>query len=116
MKINGIKALDYQAKEQELELVLAETTLEEITGMQAELLRVTTDDGVLVEAFAGYRLKKVVYSTEDGSFRAIFEPGVEDITAEALAALTEALKEQQVQINEQADALIELAALAAGEV
>ena len=125
MKANSIKALDYQAQEKQLVLTLSETSLEQITGMDTALLRITTDDGDLVEAFSGFRVARVTYEAADGTFRAVLEQGVGDTTAATLAALTEALtaaegqnKElqqtvdaQQTQLNEQADALIELAGL-----
>ena len=93
--------------------------------MDTALLRITTDDGDLVEAFPGYRVARVTYEAVDGSFRAVLEQGAVDTTAAALAALTEALvaaegqnkaleqtvSSQQTQLNEQADALIELADL-----
>lgn len=127
MKANSIKALDYQAQEKQLVLTLSETSLEQITGMDTALLRITTDDGDLVEAFSGFRVARVTYEAADGTFRAVLEQGVGDTTAATLAALTEALtaaegqnKElqqtvnaQQTQLNEQADALIELAGLLA---
>ncbi|MDO4516476.1 MAG: hypothetical protein Q4C76_04990 [Bacillota bacterium] len=118
MKSNGIKALDYQAQGERLFLTLAETSLEQITGMDTALLRITTDDGDLVEAFSGYRVARVTYEAADGTFLAVLEQGAGDTTAAALAALTDALtaaeeqnKELQIQMNEQADALIELAGL-----
>lgn len=125
MKVNTIKALDYQAQGTQLVLTLADTSLEQITGMDTVLLRITTDDGDLVEAFSGYRVARVTYEASDGTFRAVLEQGAGDTTAAALAALTEALAvtegqnkalqqtvdAQQTQLNEQADALIELASL-----
>lgn len=118
MKSNGIKALDYQVQGERLFLTLSETSLEQITGMDTALLRITTDDGDLVEAFSGYRVARVTYEAADGTFLAVLEQGAGDTTAAALAALTEALnaaeeqnKELQIQMNEQADALIELAGL-----
>ncbi len=121
MKSNGIKALDYKAQGDRLFLTLSETSLDQITGMDTALLRITTDDGDLVEAFSGYRLTRVTYEAADGTFLAFLEQGAGDTTAAALAALTDALtaaegknKELQAQLNEQADALIELAGLLAG--
>lgn len=118
MKSNGIKALDYKAQGDRLFLTLAETSLDQITGMDTALLRITTDDGDLVEVFSGYWLTRVTYEAADGTFLAVLEQGAGETTAAALAALTDALtaaegknKELQVQLNEQADALIELAGL-----
>ena len=118
MKFNHIKALDYQANNTKVVVALTATTLEEITGLSTELLRVETDDGDLVEAFAGYRLASVTYDTATDTFSAIFEQGASDTTAATIAALTEALvaaetrsENLQTQLDEQADALIELAEL-----
>lgn len=127
MKANSIKALDYQAQGKQLVLTLSDTSLEQITGMDTALLRITTDDGDLVEAFSGYRVARVTYEAADGTFQAVLDQGTGDTTAAALAALTEALaaaegqnkalqqtvNAQQTQLNEQADALIELAGLLA---
>lgn len=93
MKINNIKALDYQAQGTGLVLTLTGTTLDQITGMDAALLRVETDDGDLVEALAGYRLARVTYEAADGAFTAVLERGVEDATAKALDAMTDKLAE-----------------------
>ena len=86
MKANSIKALDYQAQGNQLVLTLSETSLEQITGMDTALLRITTDDGDLVEAFSGYRVARVTYEAADGTFRAVLEQGAGDTTAAALAA------------------------------
>ena len=61
MKINGIKALDYQEKDGKLVVTMMDTSLEEIIGMDAAMLRVTTDDGDLVECIAGYQVARVTY-------------------------------------------------------
>lgn len=91
MKANSIKALDYQAQGKQLVLTLSDTSLEQITGMDTALLRITTDDGDLVEAFSGYRVARVTYEAADGTFQTVLEQGAGDTTAAALAALTEAL-------------------------
>ena len=53
MKINNIKALDYQVQGASLLLFLAETSLEAITSMDTALLNVETDDGDPVEILMG---------------------------------------------------------------
>lgn len=118
MKFNDIKALDYQLQNSAVVAELTDTTLEAITAMDAALLRVETDDGDLVEAFSGYRLARVTYDASTGAFSAVFEQGANDTTAAALASLTAALvaaesknEELQTRLDEQADALIELADL-----
>ena len=73
MKINNIKALDYQVQGSGLVLILAETTLEEILNMDMALLQVNTDEDDLVEALAGYRLTKVTYDVASNTFTAMLE-------------------------------------------
>lgn len=114
MKANGIKALDYQEAGEDLVLTLGETTLEDIIKMEEALLRISTDDGHPVEAFSGYHLARVIYEAGSGTYRVILKQGAADTTATALNALTKALAEAEAQLNEQADALVELAGIVAG--
>ena len=93
MKINNIKALDYQVQGASLLLFLAETSLEAITSMDTALLNVETDDGDPVEILMGYRLVRVTYEAADGTFSAVLELGVEDTTDKALKSLAAQLKE-----------------------
>lgn len=93
MKINNIKALDYQLQGSSLILFLTETSLEEITSMDASLLKVETDDGSPVETLIGYRLVRVSYETADGTFAATLELGVEDTAGKALKAVAAQLEE-----------------------
>ena len=87
MKINGIKALDYQEKGGQLVVTMESAGLEEITGMDAALLRVTTDDGDLVECFVGYQVVRVTYETGTGVYMTVLEKMVSDTTAAALDAI-----------------------------
>ncbi len=57
MKINGIKALDYQCQGDSLTLVLADTDFETVSNLDTALIEVRTDDGDLVEAHGGYALR-----------------------------------------------------------
>lgn len=92
MKINGIKALDYQEQGGQLVVTLEDTRLEEITGMDAALLRVTTDDGDLVECFVGYQVVTVTYEASTGAYIAVLAQKVSDTTAAALEAITAQLE------------------------
>lgn len=92
MKINGIKALDYQEKGSQLLITLEGTNLEEITGMDSAMLRVTTDDGDLVTCFVGYQVARVTYEAATGTCMAVLDQRVDDTTAEALAAITEQME------------------------
>lgn len=126
MKINGIKALDYKAQGDLLELSgLTGSSLDEIVGMDAALVKVQTDDGDLVEVFAGYALRSVTYDLSSDTYTAVLAQGMEAASAAALSRMAEGLNAsqeevatlqqtvsaQQIQLDEQADALIELAAL-----
>ena len=77
MKVNNIKALDYRHQGNTLVLAFAETSMEEITGMDTALLTVKTDEGDMVEAFAGFRLVRVTYEATDGTFTAVLEQGAD---------------------------------------
>ena len=57
MKINGIKALDYQCQGDSLTLVLSETTFDAVSNLNTALIEIRTDDGDLVEAHGGYALR-----------------------------------------------------------
>ena len=57
MKINGIKALDYQCQGDSLTLTLTETDFETVSNLNTALVEVRTDDGDLVEAHGGYALR-----------------------------------------------------------
>lgn len=93
MKINGIAALDCQVQGSGLVLLLADTSLEEITSIDAALLKVETDDGEPVEVLMGYRLVRVTYEATDGTFTAVLELGVEDTTDKAMKSLAAQLRE-----------------------
>lgn len=93
MKINNIKALDYRVQGSSLILLLADTSLEEITCIDTALLKVETDNGEPVEILMGYRLVRVTYEAADGTFTAVLELGVEDTTDKTLKNLAAHLKE-----------------------
>ena len=61
MKINGIKALDYQCQGDSLTLTLTETTFDAVSNLNTALVEVRTDDGDLVEAHGGYALRAITY-------------------------------------------------------
>ena len=103
MKINNITALDYKAQGPSLELELTGTTLEAITGMDTALLTVQTDDGDLVEAFAGFTLRSVTFDLVSGIFRAELVQMAQDTTAAAL----ESMGRELVQSRQEAAALRE---------
>ncbi len=87
MKANTIRLLDYETQDGLLALVLAETTLEAITGMDTALVSIQTDDGDTVETFAGFALRSVTFDLDSQTYKATLVPSTDDKTAEALAAL-----------------------------
>lgn len=99
MKINGIKALDYKAQGDLLELSgLTGSSLDEIVGMDAALLKVQTDDGDLVEAFAGYALRSVTYDLSSDTYTAVLAQGMEAASAAALSRMAEELADTKEQV------------------
>lgn len=129
MRINNIKALDYQAQGERLTIPLAETSVEAVLAMDTTLITVKTDDGDTVEVFAGYALQTVTVDAADPTnVTAVLRRSADDGTAKALDALTEKLAqadakaaalegqvaELQSANNDVMDALTELAGIVAG--
>lgn len=121
MKINNITALDYSASGERLVLSLSETSMAEVTGMDASLVTVQTDAGDTVEVFAGYALKSVTYDLTTATYTAVLERGAEDGTGKALDALTAQLSTvtaqtqgQAIQLEDIMAALAELGEIVAG--
>ena len=54
MKINGIKALDYQCQGDSLTLVLTETTFDAVSNLNTALNEVRTDDGAMWRTVVAY--------------------------------------------------------------
>ena len=79
MKINGIKALDYQCQGDSLTLVLSETTFDAVSNLNTALVEVRTDDGDLVEAHGGYALRAITYDKDKQTYT--------DTTAQAISQL-----------------------------
>lgn len=129
MRINNIKALDYQAQGERLTIPLAETSVEAVLAMDTTLLTVKTDDGDTVEVFAGYALQTVtVDATDPTNVTAVLTRSADDGTAKALDALTDKLAQAEAKAaslggqvaelqsanNDVMDALTELAGIVAG--
>lgn len=129
MRINNIKALDYQAQGERLTIPLAETSVEAVLAMDTTLLTVKTDDGDTVEVFAGYALQTVtVDAAAPTNVTAVLTRSADDGTAKALDALTDKLAQAEVKAatlegqvadlqsanNDVMDALTELAGIVAG--
>lgn len=129
MRINNIKALDYQAQGEQLTIPLAETSVEAVLAMDTTLLTVKTDDGDTVEVFAGYALQTVTVDAADPTnVTAVLTRSADDGTAKALDALTDKLAQAEAKAvslegqvadlqsanNDVMDALTELAGIVAG--
>ena len=99
MKINNIKALDYQHQGNTLVLAFADTSMEEIREMDATTVRIETDDGTTVEILTDYALRSVTYDLNTDTYTAILERGVTDTAAAALKAIRERLEAAQGHIT-----------------
>lgn len=110
MKVNDIKALDYQTDGDLLTIPFAETSVEAVLALDAAVLTVKTDAGDLVEVLAGYALKTATVAAADPtSVNAVYTRAV-DGTAAALdtisAQLVQAEQENKLlkaQITAQAE-------------
>ena len=87
MKINGIKALDYQCQGDSLTLVLSETDFETVSGLNTALIEVRTDDGDLVAAHGGYALRAITYDKDKQTYTVACTTAADDTTAQAISQL-----------------------------
>ena len=87
MKINGIKALDYQCQGDSLTLVLSETDFETVSGLNTARIEVRTDDGDLVAAHGGYALRAITYDKDKQTYTAACTTTADDTTAQAISQL-----------------------------
>lgn len=120
MKINGLTAYDYQSSGNDLALILG-CGVNDALAMDTSIIEVKTDQGSVVETFAGYvkrsatvdaatgRVTLLCYLDKDGTGAAV------DALAKELAASKAQNASLQAQISEQAAAIKELAALIKGE-
>ena len=88
MKINEIKALDYQTDGDLLTIPFADTSVEAVLALDAAVLTVKTDAGDTVEVLAGYALRSVTVNAKDPtSVTAVLTRAV-DGTAAALDTIS----------------------------
>lgn len=91
MKINEIKALDYQTDGDLLTIPFAETSVEAVLALDSAVLTVKTDAGDTVEVLAGYALRSVTVDAKDPtSVTAVLTRAV-DGTAAALDTISDRL-------------------------
>lgn len=95
MKVNDIKALDYQCQGDSLTIPFAETSVEAVLALDAAVLTVKTDDGDTVEVLAGYALRSVTVDAKDPtSVTAVLTRAV-DGTAAALDTISDRLAQAE---------------------
>ena len=87
MKINGIKALDYQCRGDSLTLVLSETDFETVSNLNTALIEVRTDGGDLVAAYGGYALRAITYDKDKQIYTVACTTAADDTTAQAISQL-----------------------------
>ena len=88
MKVNDIKALDYQTDGDLLTIPFADTSVEAVLALDAAVLTVKTDAGDTVEVLAGYALRSVTVDAKDPtSVTAVLTRAV-DGTAAALDTIS----------------------------
>lgn len=92
MKINGIKALDYQCQGDSLTLTLTETDFETVSNLNTALVEVRTDDGDLVEAHGGYALRAITYDKDKQTYTVACTTA-DDTTAQAISQLVSKVEE-----------------------
>ena len=92
MKINEIKALDYQCQGDSLTLVLSETDFETVSNLNTALVEVRTDDGDLVEAHGGYALRAITYDKDKQTYTVACTTA-DDTTAQAISQLAAQVEE-----------------------
>ena len=93
IKINGIKALDYQCQGDSLTLVLSETTFDAVSNLNTALIEVRTDDGDLVEAHGGYALRAITYDKDKQTYTVACTTAADDTTAQAISQLVSKVEE-----------------------
>lgn len=93
MKINGIKALDYQCQGDSLTLVLSETTFDAVSNLNTALVEVRTDDGDLVEAHGGYALRAITYDKDKQTYTLLAPQPLHGTVAQAISQLAAQVEE-----------------------
>ena len=102
MKINGIKALDYQCQGESLTLVLSETTFDAVSNLNTALVEVRTDDGDLVEAHGGYALRAITYDKDKQTYTVACTTAA-DGTVSQLVSKVEKLETSNTALAAQVD-------------
>lgn len=93
MKVNDIKALDYQCQGDSLTLTLTETDFETVSNLNTALVEIRTDDGDLVEAHGGYALRAITYDKDKQTYTVACTTAADDTTAQAISQLVSKVEE-----------------------
>lgn len=98
MKVNNIKSDDYISLDGNLDIVL-DCSVVEALGMDTSIIEVRTDDGDLVESFAGYIKKSATIDVITNKVTLhCFLPN--DNSSEVLNTLLQQMQAMQKEINE----------------
>ena len=106
MKANGITCTDYAVQGEQLVLCLTGTTMEDALAMERSVVRITTDDGVQVEALPGYEnAVSVTYLADTGVYQLTLTRAAQQgvgAALDALAADNTALRGELAEITTEA--------------
>lgn len=98
MKVNNIKSDDYISLDGNLDIVL-DCSVVEALGMDTSIIEIRTDDGDLVESFAGYIKKSATIDAITNKVTLhCFLPN--DNSSEVLNTLLQQMQAMQKEINE----------------
>lgn len=106
MKINGIKSNDYKIVDEELNIILV-CTAEEALAMDTTIIKVTTDQGDLVEQFVGFIKISATVNAMSGE---VTLKCVKD-DSETLTSLIKANEDSTSRLDTVENAIVELAML-----
>lgn len=100
MRINNLKALDYQHQGKTLVLAFPgdSVDMDDLTELDAAKIQIETEDGTPVETFLDYTVQSVTYNMAEGVYTVVLEKGVTDTAAVALAAVRKDLEAAQGHI------------------
>ena len=100
MRINNLKALDYQHQGKTLVLAFPgdSVDMDDLTELDAAKIQIETEDGTPVETLLDYTVQSVTYNMAEGVYTVVLEKGVTDTAAVALAAVRKDLEAAQGHI------------------
>ncbi|WP_087066449.1 hypothetical protein [Intestinibacillus massiliensis] len=106
MKANGITCTDYAAQDGKLLLVLCDTELDTVLGMDTAVIKITTDAGDVAEVFPGYQaVESVQYVTATKAYKAVLTRDANNAMNEIADRLAKESKILFAQVKATADRL-----------